>query len=94
MIGGAVMTSLMLRWINLRQLQGANRDLPSNRFLGRHSQMAIPDYRACMLPLLKLAEDRNDHALKDAIPALAKQFQLTDAPSCRRADNSLFFTIE
>jgi restriction system protein len=41
--------------------------------------MAIPDYQARMLPLLKLAEDRNDHALKDAIPALAKQFQLTDA---------------
>jgi restriction system protein len=41
--------------------------------------MAIPDYQACMLPLLKLAGDRNDHALKDAVPTLADQFQLTDA---------------
>ena len=41
--------------------------------------MAIPDYQACMLPLLKLARDRNDHALKDAVPTLADQFRLTDA---------------
>lgn len=41
--------------------------------------MAIPDYQACMLPLLKLAGDRKDHALKDAVQTLADQLQLTDA---------------
>jgi hypothetical protein len=47
--------------------------------------MAIPDYQACMLPLVKLARDRDDHALKDAVPTLADQFQLTDAEKCHRS---------
>jgi restriction system protein len=41
--------------------------------------MAFPDYQACMLHLLKLASDGAEHTLKDAIPALADTFKLTDA---------------
>src|ERR1700736_5920225 len=41
--------------------------------------MAIPDYQTCMLHLLRLASDDAEHTLKDAVPALADIFQLTDA---------------
>jgi restriction system protein len=41
--------------------------------------MAIPDYQTCMLHLLRLASDGAEHTLKDAIPALADIFHLTDA---------------
>ncbi len=39
--------------------------------------MAIPDYQACMLPLLHFASDGNEHQLKDAAEQLAKEFGLT-----------------
>jgi restriction system protein len=41
--------------------------------------MAIPDYQTCMLDLLRLASDGAEHTLKDAVPALADIFDLTDA---------------
>jgi restriction system protein len=41
--------------------------------------MAIPDYQACMLPLLQLAADGRDHALKELLPPLADMFSLTEA---------------
>jgi restriction system protein len=41
--------------------------------------MAIPDYQTCMLHLLRLVSDGVEHTLKDAVPALADIFQLTDA---------------
>jgi restriction system protein len=41
--------------------------------------MAIPDYQTCMLYLLRLASEGAEHTLKDAVPALADIFQLTDA---------------
>src|ERR1700675_4345833 len=41
--------------------------------------MAIPAYQTSMLHLLRLASDRAEHTLKDAVPALADVFQLTDA---------------
>jgi len=41
--------------------------------------MAIPDYQTCMLHLLRLASEGAEHTLKDAVPALADIFQLTDA---------------
>jgi restriction system protein len=41
--------------------------------------MSIPDYQTCMLHLLRLASDGTEHTLKDAVPALADIFQLTDA---------------
>jgi restriction system protein len=41
--------------------------------------MAIPDYQTCMLHLLKLADDGQEHALKDAGSKRATTFQLTDA---------------
>jgi restriction system protein len=40
--------------------------------------MAIPDYQACMLPLLKHYGDGQEHANRDSIDALAKDFKLTD----------------
>jgi restriction system protein len=40
--------------------------------------MAIPDYQSIMLPLLELAGDRSEHSLREAIEALADQFDLTD----------------
>ncbi len=39
--------------------------------------MAVPDYQSLMLPLLRLAADGKDHALRDAIEKLAEQFRLS-----------------
>ncbi len=39
--------------------------------------MAIPDYQTLMLPVLKYAEDGNEHSLRETIEALSQQFQLT-----------------
>jgi restriction system protein len=40
--------------------------------------MPIPDYQACMLPLLRYAADGADHQLKEAVAALEKEFHLTE----------------
>jgi restriction system protein len=40
--------------------------------------MAIPDYQSIMLPLLQLAGDQKEHSLREAIEALADEFNLTD----------------
>jgi restriction system protein len=40
--------------------------------------MAIPDYQSIMLPLLKYAGDEEEHSLREAIEALAENFNLTD----------------
>jgi restriction system protein len=40
--------------------------------------MAIPDYQSIMLPLLRFAEDRKDHSLREAINTLALEFGLTE----------------
>lgn len=40
--------------------------------------MAIPDYQACMLPLLKLSADGNEHRIRDAIQTIADEFGLTE----------------
>ena len=37
----------------------------------------IPDYQAIMLPLLRLAEDGEEHKFRDAIEILANHFELT-----------------
>lgn len=39
--------------------------------------MAIPDYEAMMLPLLRLAKDGNEHRIKDAVETLAVEFRLS-----------------
>lgn len=39
--------------------------------------MTIPDYQSLMLPLLKLAQDGQDHSLGEAINTLALEFRLT-----------------
>jgi len=40
--------------------------------------MAIPDYQSIMLPLLKFAGDQEELSLREAIEALADEFNLTD----------------
>ena len=40
--------------------------------------MAIPDYQSIMLPLLRLAADQQEHALRETIDALADEFNLTN----------------
>lgn len=40
--------------------------------------MAIPDYQTLMLPLLQYGADRKEHSIREAIEALADQFQLSD----------------
>jgi restriction system protein len=39
--------------------------------------MAVPDFQSIMLPLLRLASDKNEHHLADAAETLANQFELT-----------------
>ncbi len=39
--------------------------------------MAIPDYQTIMLPLMKLASDRKEHSLREAIDKLATEFNLS-----------------
>lgn len=39
--------------------------------------MTIPDFQTLMLPLLKFAGDREEHTFKEAIPFLAREFELT-----------------
>ena len=41
--------------------------------------MTIPDYQSIMLPLLCFAADKQEHALRATIDALADEFALTDA---------------
>lgn len=38
----------------------------------------IPDYQTIMLPLLKLTADGSEHAMRELIDLLAKQFELTE----------------
>ena len=40
--------------------------------------MAIPDYQSIMLPLLHLAGDKKEHALREAIKFLAREFSLNE----------------
>jgi restriction system protein len=41
--------------------------------------MPIPDYQECMLPVLELLADGQDHKLRDLTKAVADRFSLTDA---------------
>jgi restriction system protein len=40
--------------------------------------MAVPDYQSLMLPLLKIAADRNEHNLSEAIELLAHHLKLSE----------------
>lgn len=40
--------------------------------------MAIPDFQTLMLPLLRHCADGGEHATRDVVPALAKEFELTE----------------
>lgn len=40
--------------------------------------MPIPDFQSLMLPLLKYCADGMEHTKRDALPALAQSFQLTE----------------
>lgn len=39
--------------------------------------MSIPTYESCMLPLLKITMDREEHRFKDVVEAISTQFNLT-----------------
>src|SRR3989344_1425736 len=39
--------------------------------------MAIPDYQTIMLPLLKIAEDGQEHSIREAIDGIADLFKLS-----------------
>ena len=41
--------------------------------------MAIPDYQTLMLPLLRLASDRQEHRFRDAVERLATELRISDA---------------
>ncbi len=41
--------------------------------------MSIPDFQSFMLPLLRFAEDNDEHATREAAESLAQVFQLSDA---------------
>lgn len=41
--------------------------------------MALPDYQTLMLPLLRLAGDRQEHRTSEAVERLSDEFGLTDA---------------
>jgi len=40
--------------------------------------MAIPDYQSLMLPLLRLASDKQEHTIREITESLANQFSLTE----------------
>ena len=40
--------------------------------------MAIPDYQTLMLPLLRLAQDQQEHKFRDTVDTLAQEFKLSD----------------
>lgn len=40
--------------------------------------MAIPDFQTLMLPLLRIAADEKEHALRDVTEQLAREFQLSE----------------
>ena len=40
--------------------------------------MAIPDYQSIMLPLLRMASDKEEHVFREAVDTLASEFNLTD----------------
>ena len=44
--------------------------------------MLIPDYQTLMLPLVRLAENEQEHKFRDAVEALAQEFALTDEEQC------------
>lgn len=46
--------------------------------------MSIPDFQSLMLPLLKLAEDEQEHASRDATDSMAEYFRLTDIERAER----------
>jgi restriction system protein len=56
----------------------AARGLAAALSLGVENNMPIPDFQTCMLPLLRLAADGNEHKLKEASQRLAHEFKLTD----------------
>jgi len=40
--------------------------------------MGVPDFQSIMLPLLKFASDKKEHAIREAIDKLAEEFDLTE----------------
>jgi len=51
--------------------------------------MMIPDYQACMLPLLKFVSDKNEHNMKEVIDHFNNLFDLTDEEKTRMLPSGL-----
>ena len=51
--------------------------------------MMIPDYQACMLPLLKFVSDKNEHNMKEVIDHFNILFDLTDEEKTRMLPSGL-----
>ena len=51
-----------------------------NKWIKRMEQltMAIPNYQACMLPLLDLCKDSREHSMTELTDMLAKHFNLSE----------------
>jgi len=43
------------------------------------SAKSVPDYQSCMLPLLEIASDGEEHSMREAFEVLAKEFGLGEA---------------
>jgi restriction system protein len=41
--------------------------------------MAIPDFQSLMLPLMRIATDRQTHLFRDAVEVIAREFGLSEA---------------
>jgi restriction system protein len=50
--------------------------------------MAVPDYQTLMLPLLRVASDKGEHTLREAVEDLAKAFRLSDQDRREQLPNS------
>jgi restriction system protein len=50
--------------------------------------MAVPDYQTLMLPLLRVASDKGEHTLREAVEDLAKEFRLSDQDRREQLPNS------
>lgn len=46
--------------------------------------MAMPDYQACMLPILRTLEDGSDHHVREITQRIADHFSLTEAEQQQR----------
>ena len=62
----------------LRGSAGARETKSTRTLVSWAAIMAIPDFQACMLPMLRLVSDGKDHRLSQVVETLTGQFGLSD----------------